>query len=306
MFNRRGISDIVTYDEAAIEERFGLPPAKYLDYVALKGDPSDNIPGVPGVGEKTASKLVQEFGSVEELLARTDELKGKLRENVEAAADRLTLNKELARIVTDVELPVGPEDLVMGEWDLDEVRRLFTSLEFRTLLDRLEEVGRTAKPEVEVADLDLREVPAAELAGVAGTGTPVGVRLDADREGLHGAALSAGGAQAAYASMTEPAPIARWLARRRTRRSGRTTRRSSRRRPSRPVRRSPASRSTRCWPATCWTRPPPSIRCGPSASGTSASTCWATWTRRRRGSCSPRRRGGPSPPRPPPSRCWRP
>ncbi len=212
MFNRRGISDIVTYDEAAIEERFGLPPAKYLEYVALKGDPSDNIPGVPGVGEKTASKLVQEFGSVEELLARTGELKGKLRENVEAAADRLTLNKELARIVTDVELPVGPEDLVMGEWDMDEVRSLFASLEFRSLLDRLAEVGHTAKPKVEVADLDLREVPAAELTAVAGTGAPVGVRLDADREGLHGAALSAGGAQAAYASMSDPAPIARWLA----------------------------------------------------------------------------------------------
>ena len=61
-------------------ERFGLPPEQYLDYVALKGDTSDNIPGVPGVGEKTATKLVQEFGSVEELLARTDELKGKLRD----------------------------------------------------------------------------------------------------------------------------------------------------------------------------------------------------------------------------------
>jgi DNA polymerase-1 len=212
MFNRRGISDIVTYDEAAIEERFGLPPAKYLEYVALKGDPSDNIPGVPGVGEKTASKLVQEYGSVEGLLGRTAELKGKLRENVEAAADRLILNKELARIVTDVELPVDPEDLVMGEWDMDEVRRLFGSLEFRSLLDRLADVGHTAKPKVEVADLDLREVPAADLAAVAGSGTPVGVRLDADREGLHGAALSAGGAQAAYATMADPAPIAGWLA----------------------------------------------------------------------------------------------
>src|SRR5262249_55129292 len=69
MFNRRGISDIVRYDVAAVTERFGLPPEKYLDYVALKGDTSDNIPGVPGVGEKTASALIQQFGSVEELLA---------------------------------------------------------------------------------------------------------------------------------------------------------------------------------------------------------------------------------------------
>ena len=75
LFNRRGISDIVRYDVEAVSDRFGLPPEKYLDYVALKGDASDNIPGVPGVGEKTASRLIQDFGSVEALLARTDEIK---------------------------------------------------------------------------------------------------------------------------------------------------------------------------------------------------------------------------------------
>ena len=85
LFNRRGISDIALMDEAAVEERYGIPPSKYLEYVALKGDTSDNIPGVPGVGDKTAAKLVQQFGSVEELLGRTDELKGKLKENIEAA-----------------------------------------------------------------------------------------------------------------------------------------------------------------------------------------------------------------------------
>ena len=128
LFNRRGISDIVLFDEAAVEERFGLPPSKYLEFVALKGDTSDNIPGVPGVGDKTAAKLVREFGSVEELLVRTDELKGKLKENIEAAGERLTLNKDLARIVTDLPLDVEPQDAVMGEWDVEEVRRLFTSL----------------------------------------------------------------------------------------------------------------------------------------------------------------------------------
>ena len=127
-------------------ERFGLTPEKYLDYVALKGDASDNIPGVPGVGEKTAAKLVQDFGSVEELLTRTDELKGKLKENDAASVDQLALNKELAQLVTDVGLPVEPDDCVMGEWDVDDVRRLFTSLEFRTLFDRLEEVGQRPSP----------------------------------------------------------------------------------------------------------------------------------------------------------------
>ena len=200
MFNRRGISDIVLYDEAGVEERFGVPPSKYLEYVALKGDPSDNIPGVPGVGEKTATKLIQQYGSVEELLIHADELRGKLKDNVVAAADQLALNKELARIVTDLPLDIGPEDCVLGEWDPDEVRRLFTSLEFRSLLDRLEEIGVT-KPKVEVTELDLRETSADELAQMIASDAPKGVRLDADLREVRGAAASPGGAQAAFAAV---------------------------------------------------------------------------------------------------------
>jgi DNA polymerase I len=198
LFNRRGISDIDLMDPAAVEARYGIPPGRYLEYVALKGDTSDNIPGVPGVGEKTASKLIQEFGSVETLVSRVDELKGKQKENIEAAADRLTLNKELARIVTDVELPVAPEDCVMGEWDPDAVHRLFTSLEFRSLLDRLQEIS--GKPKVDVAELDLRQVTPKELAVLAKRG-PTAVRLQIEKGEVRGAALSAGGAQAAYAAL---------------------------------------------------------------------------------------------------------
>src|SRR6185312_11509396 len=149
---------------------------KYLEFVALKGDTSDNIPGVPGVGDKTAAKLVQEYGSVEELLSRTGELKGKLKENIEAAGERLTLNKDLARIVTDLPLDVEPEDAVMGEWDVEEVRRLFTSLEFRSLFDRLMELAKDVKPKVDVTELDLRQVEPAELAALLGDG-PVGVAI---------------------------------------------------------------------------------------------------------------------------------
>ena len=200
MFNRRGISEITRMDEAAVEERFGLPPSKYLEYVALKGDTSDNIPGVPGVGEKTATKLIQEYGSVEGLLAHTDELKGRIKENIAAAGDRLILNKDLARIVTDVPLDIEPEDALMGDWDVDEVRRLFTSLEFRSLFDRLMEVAKEVKPKVEVAELDLRRVSAAELAGLLAAG-PVGLAAQEEAGVLAGLGVSAGGAQAAYAAV---------------------------------------------------------------------------------------------------------
>src|SRR5204863_7047048 len=117
MFNRKGISDIVRYDVAAVTERFGLPPEKYLDYVALKGDTSDNIPGVPGVGEKTASQLIQQYGTVEELLQHTEELKPRVRAGIEAAGEQLLLNKDLARLDTDIELDLDPAEAEMGEWD---------------------------------------------------------------------------------------------------------------------------------------------------------------------------------------------
>ena len=211
LFNRRGISEIEMMGPAEVESRYGIAPDRYLDYVALKGDTSDNIPGIPGVGEKTATKLIQQYGSVEELLAHTDELKGRLRENVEAAGDRLVLNKDLARIVTDLDLDVEPDDAVMGEWDVEEVRRLFTSLEFRSLFDRLMELAREAKPKVDVAELDLRRVRPDELAELLEDG-PIAVAAHEESGALAGLAASAGGAQAAYAPLDGPDPVAARLA----------------------------------------------------------------------------------------------
>jgi DNA polymerase-1 len=213
LFNRRGISDIARYDVPAVTERFGLPPEQYLDYVALKGDPSDNIPGVPGVGEKTASKLVQDFGSVEVLLTRTEELKPKLRASIEEAGDTLIRNKELARLVCDLELPIDPEDCLMGEWDMDAVRRLFNSLEFRSLFERLEDLERTAKPKVEPAQLDVRTVEPGELVALLAGEGPRAVAGALDGQRLEGLAVSPGGGQAAFAAFEAlPAGLAAWLA----------------------------------------------------------------------------------------------
>ena len=212
MFNVKGISDIRRYDEAAVTERFGLPPSRYLDYVALKGDPSDNIPGVPGVGEKTASKLVQDFGSIEELLERTDELKGKLHDSIAAAGAQLALNKDLARLNTSLELDLGPDDCVMGEWDMEAIRGLFTSLEFRTLFERLEEVGRSAKPAGEAVELDLREASPDEVAGLVGAAVPKAVRVELDGRAVRGIASSPGVGQAVYAPVRSLDEVADALA----------------------------------------------------------------------------------------------
>jgi DNA polymerase-1 len=218
MFNRRGISDIVTYDVDAVTERFGLPPEQYLDYVALKGDSSDNIPGVPGVGEKTASQLIQQYGSVEELLQHTEELKPRVRAGIEAAGEQLLLNKDIARLDTSIELDLDPADSVMGEWDEDQVRRLFTSLEFRTLLERLEDVRKGAAAAEWDTELDLTEGTGEELRDLAGKG-PVAVRLHAEGEGLDGMAASTGEGRAVYAAfpsveadavLAEPA-VQKWV-----------------------------------------------------------------------------------------------
>jgi DNA polymerase-1 len=198
MFNRRGISDIVNYDVDAVTARFGLPPEKYLDYVALKGDTSDNIPGVPGVGEKTASSLIQQYGSVEEVLKHTEELKGRIRTGIEGAGDQLLLNKDIARLDTDIDIDLDPSTSVMGEWDEDAVRRLFTSLEFRTLLERLEDVRKGAAAAAFDTDLDLSEGSGADLRKLAGDG-PVAVRVHVEGEGLDGMAVSTGEGRAVYA-----------------------------------------------------------------------------------------------------------
>jgi DNA polymerase-1 len=197
MFNRRGISDIVNYDVAAVTERFGLPPEKYLDYVALKGDSSDNIPGVPGVGEKTASKLIQDFGSVEDLLGNTDRLKGRLRESIEQAGQDLLRNRELARFKTDLELDVTPEDCVMGSWDPDAVRRLFNALEFRTLLERLEDLEATAKPAVERTSLEVRTGTIPDLRRLTADDEPKALSLHPGPD-IDGIGISPGGGQAVY------------------------------------------------------------------------------------------------------------
>src|SRR6266480_5067960 len=211
LFNRRVISEIDLMGPDEVTTKYGVSPAQYLDYVALKGDTSDNIPGVPGVGEKTAAKLVQEWGSVENLIAHVDDLRGKLKENVSGAVDRLGLNKQLARIVTDLDLDIRPEDCVRGAFDPDAVHRLFTSLEFRSLLDRLNEAAGAIKPKVELAELDLTQRDVSELAKVLQAGA-ASVRLRTDEGRVRGAAVSAGGGQAAYAALDGLGPLAEPLA----------------------------------------------------------------------------------------------
>ncbi len=120
-----------------VEEKFGVPPERIVDYLALVGDATDNIPGVPGIGPKTAVKLLRTYGSLDGILAHLDAIKGKAGEGLRRHQAQLLLSRELATLRRDVPLGVEPEDLVRGEMDVEALRALFQRLEFRTWLAQL-------------------------------------------------------------------------------------------------------------------------------------------------------------------------
>src|SRR5687768_6469312 len=139
LYNRRGVSDYVLYDEAGIKERTGVTPAQYPEYAAMRGDPSDNLPGVPGVGEKTAAKLINDYGDLDGIFANVERCTPKLRQNLAAAEAQVRQNAKVMLLLRDVPIECDLDDLAREPFDAEEVRNLFNFLEFRTLYDRLAE-----------------------------------------------------------------------------------------------------------------------------------------------------------------------
>ena len=127
----------VVYDEKGVEEKFGVPPDRIIDFLALVGDTSDNIPGVPKVGPKTASRWLMEYGSLDTLVANADSIKGKVGENLRGSLDQLALSRQLATIKCDVPLEKELEALVISPADEDTLRQLYAELEFKTWLSEL-------------------------------------------------------------------------------------------------------------------------------------------------------------------------
>jgi DNA polymerase I len=137
LYTLRGISEVAEMTPAAVEERYGVAPASYVDVAALRGDNSDNLPGVPGVGDKTAAKLVRQFGDIDGIYAHLDEVAGKKVPAMLAEhRTQVETNRQVMRLRDDVELELDPADLVLGAIDVAAVRELFGTLEFRALYDR--------------------------------------------------------------------------------------------------------------------------------------------------------------------------
>ena len=149
LYNRRGVSDYSLYDEAGIIERCGIEPARYPLLAALRGDTSDNLPGVPGVGEKTAAKLFAQYHDFDELYSHLDSLTPKLRENLAAFEERARNNEIVMRLIRDVPLEFTLEDLVLGGWHRQEVNAFFERYEMNSLRSRVNKLmqdGRLGEP----------------------------------------------------------------------------------------------------------------------------------------------------------------
>ena len=144
----KSFSDAVYYDEKIVKERYGLDPKKLVDVKALAGDPSDNIPGVRGVGGVGATKLIQEFGSVEEVYKHLDKIPEKNRKLLEADAEAAVLSKKLATIDCDVPIKLELSKCVLSDYDKDAALRLFEELEFKSLISKLPGMGKMSNPPV--------------------------------------------------------------------------------------------------------------------------------------------------------------
>ncbi|UWF76565.1 MULTISPECIES: DNA polymerase I [Microbacterium] len=186
----QGVSQLKRYDPATVVERYGVRPEQYPDIAALVGETSDNLPGVPKVGEKTAVKWLNQFGSLDELLERAGEIKGVVGGNLREHIEDVRRNRQLNRLLRDVDLPVGPAELVVTPIDALAVRDIFARLEFRTLLPRVfEAVGAEDDGG---AQADAVEMPSPVETGAADIATwaaaqqgPLGVALVLAGERVH-------------------------------------------------------------------------------------------------------------------------
>jgi DNA polymerase-1 len=147
LMTRRGISDMTRFTPGEVQEKYGLTPVQYPDFAALRGDPSDNLPSIPGVGEKTAAKWVREFGSLEDLVNRVDEVPGKAGDALREHLANVVRNRQLTELRLDVPLDLAPSDLVLGAWDREALNTLFDTLQFRVLRDRLYSTFSVSEPE---------------------------------------------------------------------------------------------------------------------------------------------------------------
>ncbi len=222
----KGVSELWRMTPEAVLERYLVTPERYPDLAALVGESSDNLPGVPGVGPKTAAKWLTTYGDLSGLVARVDEVGGKAGAALREHLDGVLRNRRLNALVRDLELPLHPHDLRRQQWDREQVHQVFDGLEFRVLRDRLFATVEAARPEAEGGfDLDTARLGSGAVAGWLLEHAPVAVRSGVHVVGswargtgdARGLALATPDGAAAYVdlldlSQDDDAALGAWLA----------------------------------------------------------------------------------------------
>ena len=162
LYPKRGVSDLTRMTPDAVQEKYGMSPEQYPDFAALRGDPSDNLPSVPGVGEKTASKWIVEYGSLHELIANRDKLGGKVGQSLRDSVNDVIRNRELTQLVANVPLDLSIDALAWNGVDENRTNPLFEKLEFKTLKDRMKPIllkgsVKPVEPEFELFATEIAE-----------------------------------------------------------------------------------------------------------------------------------------------------
>ena len=162
LYPKRGVSDLTRMTPEAVQEKYGMSPEQYPDFAALRGDPSDNLPSVPGVGEKTAAKWIVEYGSLHELIANIDKLGGKVGQSLRDSVNDVIRNRELTQLVANVPLDLSIDALAWSGVDENKTNPLFEKLEFKTLKDRMKQIllkgsAKSAEPEFELFATEIAE-----------------------------------------------------------------------------------------------------------------------------------------------------
>ncbi|MGH3359609.1 MAG: 5'-3' exonuclease H3TH domain-containing protein, partial [Nocardioidaceae bacterium] len=184
LYPRKGVSDLARMTPAAVQEKYGVPPARYPDLAALVGESSDNLPGVPGVGPKTAAKWIDTFDGLDGIVNDVDRVPGKAGQSLRDHLADVIRNRRINQLVCDLELPMSPGDAELGAWDRDAIHEVFDGLEFRVLRDRLFSTLTSDEPVAEGGfDIDGTVLGADAVAGWlqqhASDGSRIGLHVDA-------------------------------------------------------------------------------------------------------------------------------
>jgi DNA polymerase-1 len=215
LYPLRGVSELIRMTPPVVEERYGVPPRLYPDVAALVGESSDNLPGVPGVGNKTAAKWLSTYGGLDGVIANAGSIGGKAGQSLRDNLEGVIRNRQLNRLVDDLELPLGVDDLAARAWDREQVHQVFDGLEFRVLRDRLFSTLSAPEPEAEGGfDLAVERLDGPAVTdwldrhATGTTGLHVVGTWRAGRGDAEGLALATGDGAAGYVDLAGAAPAA--------------------------------------------------------------------------------------------------